>query len=448
MLVILPVFQRLASALCASPLLLVLTIFTARATAATLEVPGQFSTIQAAIDAASDGDVIHVAPGVYTENLDIQDVSVTLNSNFIRTGDPDDIANTIIDGGGGDFGISVVADVVVADVEVTIDGFTIRNADDGILTLGKPGGPAVVLFFLNGRITDTSDGIDFELNTRGAVRDSVFFENGDDAIDLDHKAEITIERNVIIDNDDDGIEIRLHDVVDPFEEGEVHNIVIRDNLIMGNGEDGIQFINYPAGVPGGVLTPRTFHIERNIIANNAMAGIGMMDETVTVENFEAAPIPEAVFLFNNTFVGNSHGLSGGANVTAVNNLIVDHQVLGIKNASGDSIVSYTLFFGNGENYVGSNIVEPTLFDDPLLAPDFELMEGSPAIDAGTDFFEVDGEVVLDLEDSEFDGVAPDLGAIEFVPEPGSLLAHAAAMATVAILACRRGRRRTAPGGTR
>ena len=95
--------------------------------------------------------------------------------------------------------------------------------------------------------------------------------------------------------------------------------------------------------------------------------------------------------------------------------------------------------------VGSNIDDAhNVFEDPLLTPEFELMEGSPAIDAGTAFFEVGGEVVLDLEDSEFDGLAPDLGAIEFVPEPGSLLAHLAATATVAILACRRGRRGTAP----
>ena len=66
-----------------------------RATAATLQVPGDFSTVQAAIDAAADGDVIHLAPGVYPENLSlVVPKSVTLQSDFVVSGDPEDIFKT------------------------------------------------------------------------------------------------------------------------------------------------------------------------------------------------------------------------------------------------------------------------------------------------------------------------------------------------------------------
>jgi pectin methylesterase-like acyl-CoA thioesterase len=40
--------------------------------AATLNVPGDFATIQAAIDAAEAGDSILVEPGAYIENLSLE----------------------------------------------------------------------------------------------------------------------------------------------------------------------------------------------------------------------------------------------------------------------------------------------------------------------------------------------------------------------------------------
>ena len=61
------------------------------ATAATLFVPANFPTIQDAVAAASSGDTIVVAPGTYTEQIDLLGKSLVLQASG-------DANNTIISG--------------------------------------------------------------------------------------------------------------------------------------------------------------------------------------------------------------------------------------------------------------------------------------------------------------------------------------------------------------
>ena len=64
--------------------------------AAALVVPAVYPTIQAAIDAAKNGDVIVVLPGTYNENLRFRAKNIT-----VQSGDPDDadtVSATIIKG--------------------------------------------------------------------------------------------------------------------------------------------------------------------------------------------------------------------------------------------------------------------------------------------------------------------------------------------------------------
>jgi cysteine-rich repeat protein len=375
----------------------------APASAATLLVPGQFSTIQAAINAAADGDVIEVSRGVYPQALTVTAKTLTIRSVFPTSGDPADIEETILEASG---------DVVTMNgaANVTLQGLHLREGQAAVRI--NAGGQLV---FEDGRVRDTSDGISLEGGssaatpiTRATIRRSILEGSSDDAVDSDGKSELWIEDSTLRNNGDEGVEIRLHN--NDFAPGQSITHVILRSRLTANGEDGLQLIDYDE------LTPRSFRIERNVFARNEMAGIGVMCNGNTVENFEGCPMPEAVRLVNNTFVENDHGLTGGVDLIGVNNLFAANTTLGAKNVAGASLLAFSLFHGNGTSWTGSQVDEATTsFGDPLLAQGELLADGSAAIDAGTAAFVNGAEVVVDLPPTAYGGAAPDLGALEWIP---------------------------------
>ena len=70
--------MRLRIRTSAPTIALALATLPAAAAAATLEVPQQFATIQAAVDAAQAGDVIRIAKGVYVEHVGIAKSDLTI----------------------------------------------------------------------------------------------------------------------------------------------------------------------------------------------------------------------------------------------------------------------------------------------------------------------------------------------------------------------------------
>ena len=87
---------------------------------------GDFTTIQAGINAAISGDTILVNPGYYFENIEIIDQNIILGSLFMTTSDSSFISNTIIDGNAEN---SVIFIQDVADSNLIINGLTIRNGN-------------------------------------------------------------------------------------------------------------------------------------------------------------------------------------------------------------------------------------------------------------------------------------------------------------------------------
>jgi|WetSurMetagenome_2_1015567.scaffolds.fasta_scaffold08945_1 hypothetical protein len=61
-------------------------------------VPGNYPTIQSAINTAVNGDTILVAPGIYYENVNFRGKGILLSSYFLHSHDTSFISNTIING--------------------------------------------------------------------------------------------------------------------------------------------------------------------------------------------------------------------------------------------------------------------------------------------------------------------------------------------------------------
>jgi hypothetical protein len=362
--------------------------------AATLEVPGQYETIQAAINAADNGDTILVEPGVYSGTIVIKGKNVTLASRFHTTGNPDYILQTVIDGQNNSEAIEVDSN---NDGMNYVVGITIRNADDGILASS----PLSVLY---SKITDTADAIDFESGSFGSiVRGTVISNNDDDAIDFDATSYGIVEHNILADNDDDGVEIRLP--------GEITNAppsyIIRNNVITGNGEDGIQVIAY-----GGGPSNRSVIVKGNLIADNEMAGLALMCCDQTKESYAGSEHPERYLVHNNTFRNNNHAITGGDNMIVVNNVFVGHEVA-IKRLRANSVAAHNIFHANTVNLLDAIADQSTnLFANPQLATDGSLLPGSPAVDMGITEYLWKGEQVLSLQKQDYTGNAPDLGAFE------------------------------------
>ncbi len=175
-----------------------------------INVPGDFATIQEAIDAATEGDTINVAAGTYNEKLDISKNNITLQGAGKDT--------TIITGPGD----GKTSTVDLKNVKgILIDGFLIKGGKNGIGLIFSS------LDCQNCRLEDNTSGLrayhnsylkmgnsSAGSNTRGVVLnsgstvyiyDSEISQNSEIGLNASGGANVEIEGCTISDNAGDGI---------------------------------------------------------------------------------------------------------------------------------------------------------------------------------------------------------------------------------------------------
>ena len=260
---------------------------------ATIVVPTQQPTIQAAINAASNGDTITVAPGTYKENLDFNGKAITLVST-------NGAASTIIDGGSTNYVIYFHTSETPATV---VSGFTLINGGgnfvNSIYAIGASptltdnvfqGGPGDGLSIegwssslvlkrnlFTGWACAAGEGIavvSFVNTSSPSVKDNVFANNQCTALSIVLPVGNVpdVANNTFVNND---VGIEYDTRVSTSTE------LYRNNLIYGNGTgvlvDFGEAGNYPIW-------------ENNLVFGNATNYSGVPDPTGTNGNISADPL--------------------------------------------------------------------------------------------------------------------------------------------------------------
>jgi Right handed beta helix region/Transmembrane protein 131-like N-terminal/Abnormal spindle-like microcephaly-assoc'd, ASPM-SPD-2-Hydin len=392
-----------------------------------INVPATQPTIQAGINAASNGDTVLVAPGTYTENINFGGKSITVTSS----GGP---SVTIIDGGAKG---SVVTFNTGETTSSVLSGFTIQNGTSQPENYYEGSG----IYIGNSSPMISGNQIVKNTGCGNGMGIGVYFGSP------------VIEHNVISNNartlcsggtGGGGILIGGNSSAQIL-----YNTITNNSMVMGDG-GGISLV--AAGTPtirgnfisgnsaatqgGGIVMSNqsdALIIQNIILGNTADEGAGI-----------AALVPSGAvgpLLVNNTIAGNNARQATGSGVfidgydtqtQLINNIIVG--VPGQTAAACGNLANVTpvfqfndVFSSQGTPYGGictdQTGLNGNISSDPSFMSaansDFHLQLGSPAIDTGnntapnlptTDF---DGNPRI--ADGNNDGVATvDLGAYEVV----------------------------------
>ncbi len=327
-----------------------------------INVPGDYSSIQLAINASTDGDTILVEQGTYMENINFRDKNIVITSRYYIARDVSYITNTIIDGSTPVHSDTASCVIISGSQDSTavLQGFTIT------------GGGGTKWFDIHGAGT--------------------FREGG--GILIEYSSPV-IQNNIIRDNvitDVTGVVstggggIRIGDGNPKI----LNNIIIRNSGKYGAGI----VLNYTG------VTIKNNVIAKNFGSNSYGAGSGIWNTGV----FGTVP----KLIENNTIVYNS-ALAGTGGVQSFSSLLIlrNNIVWGNTSPSNTQIAgSVSVRYSNVQGgFTGEgNINMPPLFD----TTNYYLSNASPCIDMG------DTSIIFnDVEDSLSPGNAlfPSKGTI-------------------------------------
>ena len=326
-------------------------VATAPVLADVIDVPGDYDTIQEAIDAASDDDTIVVAAGLYEENVEI-DKSLTLKGAQAgidartRSG-----AETIIEPDEGT-GIRIIT---AADDVVVIDGLTVQNAEHGITTPEPT--MAADITVKNVRVLNPSEfGISptFTLTT---TVEYCYVEGAIQAINA-------------------GALVPFEPTVATFRNNEIVNSqfgftgYLKDSLIEGNLVR--DFATEGIGISGQFLNTEI----KNNTVTGYVEGAGM-----TFEEHYGRELSENVNVEGNTFTGNDLGIYVFDTQTTLTGITVNFNNIdgnsryGVWNQGGETLNATKNWWGDaggpsGRGPGGGDDISTKVLYSPWLGAEF------------------------------------------------------------------------------
>jgi hypothetical protein len=394
--------------------------------AATIQVPADQPTIQAAIDAAKNGDRVVVAPGTYFENINFEGKAIRVISSGGRK-------VTIIDGSHAN---SVVTFDSGEGPKSVLEGFTIQhgnasNYEGGGIYISEAS-PTIIGNLITNN-TACADGAGIAVRFSSAVvKNNTISNNSGPGCDLTGAGMLVggagsaqiignvIENNITISGNGGGIEVNA-----------AGTPTLENNIITGNSASGLS----PASEGGGIyiINDSNALILQNLIYNNtAPQGSGIY--------FGVPYSSRGPLLVNNTIVGTSSSPQGSAvyadgfddQVQFYNNLMIGPS--GANAVYCDStydqipptFTNNDAFSANGSGLQGTCAAQAStdgnISTNPMFVgkTNFHLKAGSAVIDAGDnsapDLPPLDLGGKPRIVDGNGGGIAIiDMGAYEYQP---------------------------------
>ncbi len=399
----------------------------------TILVPGNYPTIQSAINAASNGDTVLVSPGTYVENINFLGKNITVTSS-------NGPAATIIDGNHNGTVATFNHSETAASV---LSGFTIRN---GFQSGGFGGGISISsasptissnvitgnhavygigIYVYDGSATIKNNTITY--NDQTGAGSGGFNGSGITVDGIDPAASPQIVANAITNNSSGG-GIGIYSNGTPL---------IQGNLIQGNTSGdggGLSFQGYGSPI-----------ILQNLVVGNAASDNGA---GIWISLYNAS-YRSPVLVVNNTIAENNggppHETSGiyttgfAQNATFFNNVVIAVPGQnGVTCDASSSSVSPVFSHNDAYSFLGAGFAgwcvatsrSGNTFSDPeplsVADNDFHLAKSSPAVDAGDNTAphlpSIDYDGNPRLADGNGDGTATiDMGAYELVNTSSAVL---------------------------
>ena len=358
------------------------------AEAAEIKVPGGVATIQQAIDAASAGDTVRVAPGTYFENINFHGKAITVESE-------QGPQLTIIDGRR----LDSVAKFYSGETRASVlSGFTLSDGDPGFSfpSFGSGGGisighssPTITNNVITNNRACVGPGIsssfgspliqenlitgNFQFGCSGGIGGGGISIGGNSAAEI---IDNEISNNVL--SSADGAGISLFAAGTPTIRGNVISDNIATGVIPCTHGGGISLVNFS----------NALIVQNLIVRNRAGCGGGI---------YVSSPV---LGLVNNTIADNDGAPTSGIYVSfttgpMINNIIRSATgqtaiFCAFGNLNPGALMSNNVFSPQGITYGGfctdqtglnGNISADPVFVDPL-AGNYRLQTGSPSVDTG------------------------------------------------------------------